>query len=786
MPNRITFIVFLIILMVPAALAQDAFAPPSPQTSASADSQVPRYIRFNGVVRVEQGQPPRAGIAGITFALYAEQEGGAPLWFEVQNVRLDAQGRYSVLLGANSRDGLPLELFASTEARWLGVQVEGQAEQPRVMLLSVPYALKAAEADKLAGRSASDFVLHEALSAQVRQEVEAVSAAAPEKAMTTTPTGTLAVTASGTVGRIAKFTGVDALGDSTISESGTNVGVGTPSSPNRFAINSTTAILPSTAQISHPGGDWGLVFKRTANDGGHPNFTFVKSRGETALPAQSGDGMGRIVWQAVNAAGPPTAVYAGEISMYATTVSGANVASDMRFYTKPLTGGLTERMRISPDGNVGVGSAAPPNRFAINATTAVLPSTMQISHPGGDWGLVFKRNANDSGHPNFTFLKTRGEGAVPAQAGDGVGRIVWQAVNGSSSPIYVGEISMYANAVTASDVSSDLRFATRSTTIGLAERMRITPEGRVGIGTPLPATLLDVAGTAKASAFVGNGAGLTGVNAADLACSGCVTESELAFDPATQTELATHAASGDHDGRYLQTIAPGTGMSVGSSFANTTSLSIPDSGAGSPYPSTITIAGLAGTVTRVIVTIVGFSHTWPADVDMMLVGPTGAYAVIFSDAGGGTDAVALDITLDDAAPSALPYSPLSSGTFQPANWDLELDPFDTPAPVTLSGTAGFAPFLGTDPNGVWSLYVTDDASSDTGSLAGWKIHVETSAGSSNTSVAVGIAGGGIGTSQLADNAVTGIKLTDGAITAAKIADTAVTEAKLAFDPATQA
>jgi hypothetical protein len=42
-------------------------------------------------------------------------------------------------------------LFATGESRWLGVQVQvpGEIEQPRVLLVSVPYALKAADAETL-------------------------------------------------------------------------------------------------------------------------------------------------------------------------------------------------------------------------------------------------------------------------------------------------------------------------------------------------------------------------------------------------------------------------------------------------------------------------------------------------------------------------------------------------------------------------------------------------------------------------------------------------------------
>ena len=118
---------------------------------------VPRLIRFSGAVKNAQGQP-RSGVVGITFSLYKDQEGGAALWLETQNVTLDAQGRYTVLLGSVTNEGIPMDAFASAEARWLGVQSEGQAEQ-RVLLVSVPYALKAADADTLGGRPASSFVL---------------------------------------------------------------------------------------------------------------------------------------------------------------------------------------------------------------------------------------------------------------------------------------------------------------------------------------------------------------------------------------------------------------------------------------------------------------------------------------------------------------------------------------------------------------------------------------------------------------------------------------------------
>ena len=128
------------------------------QHAAGADGVVPRLVNFSGKVADAQGKP-LPGITGITFAIYKDQEGGAPLWMETQNVKPDKAGHYTVQLGASKPAGLPMELFTSGEARWLGVQVSGAAEQPRTLLLSVPYAFKAMDAETLGGKPLTSFML---------------------------------------------------------------------------------------------------------------------------------------------------------------------------------------------------------------------------------------------------------------------------------------------------------------------------------------------------------------------------------------------------------------------------------------------------------------------------------------------------------------------------------------------------------------------------------------------------------------------------------------------------
>ncbi|MGD1214163.1 MAG: hypothetical protein ABR861_04170 [Terriglobales bacterium] len=128
-------------------------------------------------MRDETGKP-LSGSIGVTFTLYQDENGQAAVWQESQNVQLDSAGRYSALLGASNEAGLPLEIFSAGEARWLGIRPDGQAEQPRILLLSVAYALKAADTEMLGGKPASAFVLADSLysSAQLASGTQVGSA----------------------------------------------------------------------------------------------------------------------------------------------------------------------------------------------------------------------------------------------------------------------------------------------------------------------------------------------------------------------------------------------------------------------------------------------------------------------------------------------------------------------------------------------------------------------------------------------------------------------------------
>ena len=192
------------------------------QDSANSSATLPRLIAFSGTLREADGRPIR-GIAGVTFSLYKEETGGAPLWMETENVETDSGGHYKALLGSTKPEGVPLELFTSGEARWLGVRLnrEGQTEGPRVLLVSVPYAVKAADAEMLAGKPASFYL-------QGYQPTGEQAAAGNSKPPTLPPT----VHGDGTnsLGFLTLWTAKNVIDKSVIFQDSTgNLGVGTSS-----------------------------------------------------------------------------------------------------------------------------------------------------------------------------------------------------------------------------------------------------------------------------------------------------------------------------------------------------------------------------------------------------------------------------------------------------------------------------------------------------------------------------------------------------------------------------
>ncbi|HZD09445.1 MAG TPA: hypothetical protein VE176_14405, partial [Candidatus Limnocylindrales bacterium] len=138
-----------------------------------------RTFSFSGTI---PGQVD--GALSLTFSIYPDQQSATTLWTETQIVQVTAE-KYSVMLGSTSATGLPSEIFSADQSHWLGVQVNGT--EKRFLLVSVPYAMKAVNADQLGGLPFSEYVTAQQLQAALQG---APTGTVPQpKTTTTTPTG---------------------------------------------------------------------------------------------------------------------------------------------------------------------------------------------------------------------------------------------------------------------------------------------------------------------------------------------------------------------------------------------------------------------------------------------------------------------------------------------------------------------------------------------------------------------------------------------------------------------
>jgi hypothetical protein len=242
--------------------------------SAQSDPNVPgaRMLRFAGAVPASSQNATGRPLA-MHFALYAGQEGGEPLWSEVQQVEIAHDGSFTALLGAATPGGLPASAFQGGEARWLGVATEEWpgSEQPRLLLVGVPFALESTNAETLGGLPASAFAL--------ASDLKAISL--PRGGLPFTPNGSASSgvsTAGGAANYVAKFSSSATLSDSEIYDTGTAVGIGN-SSPEATLDVSGTGLFRGALGLATQGtattatgfGSWPPNFTGSVYNSGAPS-----------------------------------------------------------------------------------------------------------------------------------------------------------------------------------------------------------------------------------------------------------------------------------------------------------------------------------------------------------------------------------------------------------------------------------------------------------------------------------------------------------------------------------
>jgi hypothetical protein len=367
-------------------------------SAAEANAMVPRLIKFSGTLSDAQGKPIATGPVGVTFALYAEQTGGASLWLETQNVRPDENGYYSVLLGSETATGVPMELFATGEARWLGIQVERQPEQPRVLLVSVPYALKAGDAQTLGGRPASDFALANASSvlptagaanSAKPDSVPAASASSTSVSKNAAPPSNPSVTGKGVLDHIPMWDTASDIVDSVIFQKSTDIGIGTVTPAATLDVNGKGDIR-DTLTLFPKGTDSTLAVSGTA-------FKIDQTGKVTFVSTQTFPGGGTVTANNSTQALSVTQTGTGAAAVFNVTKSTDTILNGelngSAVFSVGATGGLYDSQSIYTQGPILN------NVFVVSATGAISTSNTDT----GNGATAITASQNDSNISDVTF-----------------------------------------------------------------------------------------------------------------------------------------------------------------------------------------------------------------------------------------------------------------------------------------------------------------------------------------------------------------------------------------------
>lgn len=147
-----------------------------------------------------------------------------------------------------------MELFSAGEPRWLGVQFNrpGELEQRRILLVSVPYALKAVDADTLGGRPASAYALAETGSGEGRPgALEPLHSAGGETGSAPAPKTAQPKAVSGSTNCIGLFTSNSDIGCSAMWQPFTGaIGVNTTAPTNNLTVDQGGAASQSNSGVA--------------------------------------------------------------------------------------------------------------------------------------------------------------------------------------------------------------------------------------------------------------------------------------------------------------------------------------------------------------------------------------------------------------------------------------------------------------------------------------------------------------------------------------------------------
>jgi len=130
-----------------------------------------------------------------------------------------------------------------------------------------------------------------------------------------------------------------------------------------------------------------------------------------------------------------------------------------------------------------------------------------------------------------------------------------------------------------------------------------------------------------------------------------------------------------------------------------------------PYGIALAIPTTAGVIVDATVTVRELNHTAATDLDVLVTSPSNRAVLLMSDVGGTSNFTDTTITFDDAETSSLPSTSttIASGRYRPTNHGTgDVMPPPAPAPGAKGYGSQLSFFDGSNPTGVWKLWIVDD------------------------------------------------------------------------------
>ncbi|WP_374074603.1 tail fiber domain-containing protein [Bdellovibrio bacteriovorus] len=253
-----------------------------------------------------------------------------------------------------------------------------------------------------------------------------------------------------------------------------NVGIGTASPGSLLDVRGETNIKVSGQAPL-------VVIRDDASNGSDPILSLRRTRSDATAPSSSFAGA-LALW--LEGFTNNTLVRAGSIQWgWETNQTDDTTSRDSYISFKTLSNNSNEasygdeRMRITSEGNVGIGTTAPLHKLSVSGGLSLSPTPMTATTNAATATNGGVRMENDSDYGGLTFLDS--------------------GVDRKDMVLYFGD-----------NTNDNLRIMGTSSTNGhvLEDRMIITNAGNVGIGTTTPETPLNVVETTDITSATAGGA----------------------------------------------------------------------------------------------------------------------------------------------------------------------------------------------------------------------------------------------------------------------------------------